>query len=195
MLKHMLLGLGAASLLVVVTAMPVQAAAILPPGLQELIVTGNSGEWEWVWASPCPEGRPSCSFEPNAEAYGFVTPTSAQWTNSFTGYSQLFDAFTDPVPGGFFTGKCAYDYFSSDFLGAPCQTGDLQKGAVWQAPYPAITPPGTDFSTSLSAEVFWVRANGSVPPDPNGSLPEPSSLFLLGAGLLGLAAWRWKQTA
>ena len=193
MFKHMLLGLGAASLLVVATAMPVQALPLAGPLPDRLIVTGSSGAWEWVWVSPCAEeavGK-SCSF--GTEHYGFAAPaTDAQWTESFAGYSAMSNAFTDPNNGTPIL-RCATPYFSQDYT--DCHDGDLAMGVVRQAPYvPPGVPPGTDLRGSFGAEVFWVRASSSTPEQPS-SLPEPSSLLLLGAGLLGLAAWRWKHAA
>jgi hypothetical protein len=200
MLKQMLLGLGAATLLVVVTAMPVQAAPILPPELQELIVT--RGGWDWVWVSPCVENSKGegCSFIDGVQAYGFGPPTSTtQWTDSFgpvtgPGYLNVQIAFTGPPSGP--AGNCAYKFFSNEYdPDEGCHTGDLGKGAILGSPYPAIEE-GTnlDLTKSPVAEELWVKAYEGQPP-PNGSLPEPSSLLLLGAGLLGLAAWRWKHAA
>lgn len=195
MLKQMLLGLGAASLLVVVTAMPVQAVPlILPP---ELIVLGTKADtgqkWEWVWVSTCPEGRPSCSFTEAVDNHGFAPPviapdgSSNPWTESFTDYTALAAAF---IPSDNLSGNCAYNVFNSDYLGEPCGTGDLNMGLISEAPV-GFAPVWSSFELN-SAEVFWVRAYEGSAPAP---LPEPSSLLLLGAGLLGLAAWRWKHTA
>jgi hypothetical protein len=195
MLKHMLLGLGAASLLVVVTAMPVQATHLNGAPLpQPLIVPGNNGAWEWAWVGPCTddlEGR-KCSF--GTENYGFAAPVSdAQWTNSFTDLPDLIGAFID---FNNLTTKCAAAYFNQETH--LCNTGDFNQGVIWQSPFPSLVTDGTlgvDPTQHPGAEVLWVRARVGPGPDPNGSVPEPSSLLLLGAGLLGLAAWRWKQTA
>ena len=191
--KYMLLGLGAASLLVVVTAMPVQATHLNGAPLPtSLIVTGNNSAWEWVWVSPCTDdadGR-KCSF--GTENYGFAAPVNdAQWKESFTDFPDLIGAFIDFDKG---TTKCAAPYFSKDY--EECHTGDFNQGVIWQAPFPKIATDSTlgpDPSKNLGAEVLWVRAsvNGPV----NGAVPEPSSLLLLGAGLLGLAVWRWKHAA
>ncbi|MCG3774857.1 MAG: hypothetical protein JW395_1682 [Nitrospira sp.] len=194
MLKQILLGLGAASLLVVVTAMPVQAEHLPLPWAGPLpdYVIVTRGAWEWVWVSPCVErDGSSCSF--GTEDYGFAAPVgTTPWTESFTGYSDMLTAFTfidsnnpsSPL-------RCAAPYFSQDY--EDCQDGDLTKGLVFQGPFQPQTNPtvGPGFlNANPNAEVFWVRA-ASVP----APLPEPSSLLLLGAGLLGLAAWRWKHSA
>jgi hypothetical protein len=205
MLKHMFLGLGAASLLVVVTAMPVQAAHIVPleflghEPAPSFIVT--RGAWEWVWVSPCAEGQQSCSFIKEGEDYGFLPPeiiiddsnptnNSNPWTESFPeGYLQLANAFIPPDNPA---GNCAYKFFSEDYSDAECGTGDLLAGAVWDSPYILAINERLRFS----GEVVWVRPSGAISePPPSSPLPEPSSLLLLGAGLLGLAAWRWKHAA
>ena len=215
MFKHMFLGLGAASLLVVVTAMPVQAVSTGPlpgPLPPEVIVT--RGDWQWVWVSPCvEEAGKSCSFGPVVDAYGFLPPvitdTSNPWTESFEGFrgdNGMLKAFgITENPNGTFSGDaiCATPYFSQDHT--QCNSGDLYQGVVWQAPFSTVTKDSTLLpdegnplrhpNNRLSAEVFRVQWIGSKPEPPPSSLPEPSSLLLLGAGLLGLAAWRWKHTA
>jgi hypothetical protein len=198
MFKHMLLGLGAASLLAVVTAMPAQAASLLGQAPHQLVIV-NAGGLEWVWASPCAGEQPSCDGKGDLgdvlhHGFGFASPE--QWNASFASLSALDSAF-NPAGGQL----CAATYFSQDW--DHCNTGDLRGGFVWHSP---LAPTGTERNNG-SSETFLVRVSDPVivpivliptPPKSNSdstAVPEPSSLFLLGAGLLGLAAWRWKQTA
>lgn len=46
-----------------------------------------------------------------------------------------------------------------------------------------------------SSWAFHILNVASVTPGNGGNIPEPSSLLLLSAGLVGLAAWRWKYAA
>ena len=54
-----------------------------------------------------------------------------------------------------------------------------------------ITSATGDVATILSPEP--TITSGSTPPPTPTSTPEPSSLLLLGSGLLGMAGLRWKQ--
>jgi hypothetical protein len=155
-------------------------AASLPA---DLIVTGNSGAWEWVWVSPCAEVRENCSLIPGVEAlYGFSAPTSdVQWTTSFTGYADLlaqFMDFTTTTP----VARCAAPFFSQDFT--ECNIGDLQAGAVWHAPFLPAT-----FVDNDAAELFWLRAAVATPPS---VVSEPSTGLLMSivACLFICTVWR-----
>ena len=77
-------------------------------------------------------------------------------------------------------------------------------GSVFGQPI-APTPPVTTTSTAISFTPYSNVTSAGIPLSADDvhiarhitgeSVPEPSSLLLLGAGLLGLAAWRLKNSA
>ena len=49
---------------------------------------------------------------------------------------------------------------------------------------------GKGLGASFGAAFFSEAGAGSTPPPPPGAVPEPASLFLLGAALVGMTAWK-----
>lgn len=194
MFKHLFLGLGAVLLPMAMMVMPVQAAALLGQlPHQSIIVT--RGNLEWVWASPCAGVEDSCDNEgPNPSPigpdsdlknrlplHGFNLPTDTQWTASFADLADLHSAF---APNGNFAPViCGASYFSQDW--DTCDPNDLSNGYVWHSPF-ALDENARNNALS---ETFVVRQAPVIP------TPLPPSALLFGAGLLGLAAWRWKRIA
>lgn len=200
MLKHIILGLFLISLM----ALPVQAAHVsLPPIPSNQIITGDSGAYQWVWIAPCaPPDGDGCSLKHGVEGYGFGAPTTtAQWTESFTGYQDMYTSFINFNTLPFATALCSASLFSQEHT--ECSPGDLNAGAIWRSPF---APPVTaDLRTSSSAESFWLRATpGFVPPVVNPpvvvvtpvdpvAVPEPSTALLLGIVIAVVGMLRVKK--
>ena len=101
---------------------------------------------------------------------------------------------TIDVPGATFTevfGINDAGQTAGRYLDATGYHGFLDSGGS----FTPINVPGTDNGT----QVFGINDTGKIVgryEDTTGTgVPEPSSLLLLGCGILGLAAWRWKRAA
>jgi hypothetical protein len=146
------------------------AAALLgqEPAPSLIVRTGN---FEWVYASPCGGGPDSCS--PLLRHHRFDFATDTQWTTSFANLDALIAAFT--VNG---EARCASTYFSVNY--DHCDFTDLTIGAIWNSPF------GNGVNES-AAETFLVRTVAT------GEVPEPASLALIALGLAAVAARRRKH--
>jgi PEP-CTERM motif-containing protein len=79
---------------------------------------------------------------------------------------------------------------SSDFTGVLTLSGHAGNGIFFSNTSGVITVP-IDHSVNILLNNESSNQGGYN----LAAVPEPSSLLLLGAGLLGLAAWRWKRAA
>jgi hypothetical protein len=131
----------------------------------------RTGDYEWVYASPCGGGADSCSRLLRHHRFDFAT--AAEWTSSFANLDALIAAFS--VNG---EPRCASTYFSFEY--DHCDLSDLQIGAIWNSPF------GNGVNES-AAETFLVRL--AEPSD----VAEPASIGLIALGLAAVAATRRRR--
>lgn len=174
-----------------------------PAGAQ--YITGANGSFNGVAITGV------MALDQGAAPYGEILPNSFSWIYTTTGsnsYDNLFYANGSPLvcppssPGG----GVGYP-FSGGFLDIYGVMFTLENGDAVGLWSDGVTPPGAfipqggltyglDVFTPSSVQGTYLLADAdSQFAGVSASVPEPSSLWLFGAGVLGLFAWRRSKQA
>jgi hypothetical protein len=147
------------------------AAIINDPVPDSLILTDSAGN-QWVWAGPCSPVAPSCGVADFSVQgpLGWAIPNPDDFLNGW--------AALDFAPDG--VAICGSAYFSSAY--SHCDVGDYRSGYVYNL------PASLGGKYDQNDEFFAIRY-GAV------SVPEPSTLGLLGLGLAGIGILLYRRRA
>lgn len=150
---------------------------------------------------------------------GSSSPTDPSWNSSIPAGGQVLT----PGQSAIFTQTAQWNFDTSDpgYVSPPnifdnCSVGPTALTAtcinnapfvnptvdgvltVWRDTGHVLDTGGFDANCCLpngNESLQWRIIGTTGVQNPGGNVPEPGSLLLLGAGLAGLAAWRWKHAA